>query len=170
MENGDYQSAKSRCARYLAHEGNDAQSAEINAINGLAAFVADGYESAKRSIHRAFQLAARREPALVTRLAGAISMVMLEAESFMAARAHAAIAVKLSPPDRRSHCVMQLAQIEGTSRIPYPLRSVHRLVPYTAAVEDQKHIDRAIRLSTLGCWEPATIPVSYTHLTLPTKA
>ncbi len=157
MENGDYQSAKSRCARYLAHEGNDAQSAEINAINGLAAFVADGYESAKRSIHRAFQLAARREPALVTRLAGAISMVMLEAESFMAARAHAAIAVKLSPPDRRSHCVMQLAQIEGTSRIPYPLRSVHRLVPYTAAVEDQKHIDRAIRLSTLGCWEPATI-------------
>lgn len=157
MENGDYQSAKGRCKRYLSHEGNDKQNAEINAINGLAAFVADGYESAKRSIHRAFQLAARREPALVTRLAGAISMVMLEAESFMAARAHAAIAVKLSPADRRSHCVMQLAQIEGTSRIPYPLRSVHRLVPYTAAVEDQKHIDRAIRLSTLGCWEPATI-------------
>lgn len=160
MEQGEYPAAKARCERYLASENNNQQHPEMNGILALAAFVADGYESAKRTIHRAFQLSARREPALVTRLAGAISLVMLEAESFMAARAHAAIAVKLSPEDRRSHCVMQLAQIEGSSRIPYPLRSVHRLVPYTAAVEDQKEIDRALRLSSLGCWKPAAILLS----------
>ena len=157
MEQGEYPAAKGRCERYLTKDGNDEQNPELNAIVALAAFVSDGYESAKRTIHRAFQLSARREPALVTRLAGAISLVMLEAESFMSARAHAAIAVKLSPEDRRSHCVMQLAQIEGSSRIPYPLRSVHRLVPYTAAVEDQKELDRAVRLSSLGCWKPASI-------------
>jgi tetratricopeptide (TPR) repeat protein len=157
MEQGEYSAAKRRCERYLARDGNDEQNPELNAIVALAAFVSDGYESAKRAVHRAFQLSARREPALVTRLAGAISLVMLEAESFMSARAHAAIAVKLSPEDRRSHCVMQLAQIEGSSRIPYPLRSVHRLVDYTAAVEDQKELDRAVRLSSLGCWKPASI-------------
>lgn len=157
MEQGEYPAAKGRCERYLTKDGNDEQNPELNAIVALAAFVSDGYESAKRTIHRAFQLSARREPALVTRLAGAISLVMLEAESFMSARAHAAIAVKLSPEDRRSHCVMQLAQIEGSSRIPYPLRSVHRLVAYTAAVEDQKELDRAVRLSSLGCWKPASI-------------
>lgn len=157
MEVGDYQSAKRRTESFLNHEGNDARNPELNAIHALASFVCDGFESSKRSVHRAFQLSARREPSLLTRLAGAIAMVMLEAESFMAARAHAALAVKLSPEDRRQHFVMQLAQIEGSSRIPYPLRSVHRLVPYTAAVEDQPDFDRAMRLSSLGCWHPAAI-------------
>lgn len=157
MELSDYPAAMTCCETYLARDEVDKQSPEINGILALAAFVSDGYESAKRNIHRAFQLSARKEPDLVSRLAGAISMVMLEAESFMSARAHAAIALKLAPPDRRSHYVMQLAQIEGSSRIPYPLRSVHRLVPYTAAVEDKKDFDRAVRLSSLGCWKPAAI-------------
>ncbi|MFK7820405.1 MAG: hypothetical protein AB8G99_16915 [Planctomycetaceae bacterium] len=156
MEHGAYAEAKGRCERYLS-DTDDSKNPELTAILALASFVADGFETAKRSIHRAFQLASRSERPLLTRLAGAVSMVMLEAESFMSARAHAALAVKLSPEDRRSHCVMQLAQIEGSSRIPYPLRSVHRLVPYTAAVEDQKEVDRALRLSALGCWQPATI-------------
>ncbi len=157
MELGDYSEAKHRSQRFLENDGNDARNPEINAVLALASFVSDGYEAAKRNVHRAFQLSARSEPALLTRLAGAISMVMLEAESFMSARAHAALAVKLAPPDRRQHCVMQLAQIEGSSRIPYPLRSVHRLVTYSCAVEDQEDLDRAFRLSVLGCWQPATI-------------
>jgi tetratricopeptide (TPR) repeat protein len=156
MEHGGYAEVKGRCERYLTNT-DDGKNPEITAILALASFVADGFETAKRSVHRAFQLASRTERPLLTRLAGAISMVMVEAESFMSARAHAALAVKLSPEDRRSHCVMQLAQIEGSSRIPYPLRSVQRLVPYTAAVEDQKDIDRALRLSALGCWQPAAI-------------
>ena len=157
MEMGDYARAKSRCLGFLQCEGNDERNPEINAVLALASFVSDGYEAAKRNIHRAFQLSAKQEPALITRLAGAISLVMLEAESFMAARAHAAIALRVAPQERREHCARQLTQIEGSSRIPYPLRSVHRMVQYSCAVEDQGDLDRAFRLSAIGCWQPASI-------------
>ncbi len=156
MEQSDFAGAKGRCERFLGLEGNS-RNAELTAIHALASFICDGFEAAKRSIHRAFQLCAKQEPAILTRLAGAIAMVMLEAESFMAARAHAALAVKLAPQEHRSHFVSQLAQLEGSSRIPYPLRSVHRLVPYTAAVEDEPDFQRAVKLASLGCWQPAGI-------------
>lgn len=154
MDSGDFATTRDVCQDFLKE---DEHNTEMTALLGLASFIADGYELAKRDIHRAFQLSARREPAVISRLAGAISMLMLEGESFLSARAHAALALKYAPQEQRQHFLVQLARIEGSSRIPYPLRSVHRLAKFTAAVEDQPTVDRASRLSALGCWQPAAI-------------
>ncbi len=118
----------------------------------------DGFSASRRLVHRAFQLGARQFPGGVAMLASRIAGQMAQAGRAMAVREHLALAVRMSPQDRRSQLLMQLANFESQRTIPYPFRGRFALLPteLTDATLANEEL-RARKVSQIGCWEPAAI-------------
>ncbi len=118
----------------------------------------DGFSASRRLVHRAFQLGSRQFPGGVAMLASRIAGQMAQAGRAMAVREHLALAVRMSPQDRRSQLLMQLANFESQRTIPYPFRGRFVLLPVEltdgAMAADEL---RARKVSQIGCWEPAAI-------------
>ena len=118
----------------------------------------DGFGASRRLVHRAFQLGARQFPGGVAMLASRIAGQMAHAGRAMAVREHLALAVRMSPPERRSQLLMQLANFESQRTVPYPFRGRFALLPVELDDEElQKEDLRARKVSQIGCWEPAAI-------------
>lgn len=118
----------------------------------------DGFEASRRLVHRAFQLGARQFPSGVAMLAARIAAQMAQFGRAMAVREHLALAVRMSPGDRRSSVLMQLANFESQRSVPYPFRGRFSLLPVELEDEAlQKEEIRARKVSQIGCWEPAAI-------------
>lgn len=118
----------------------------------------DGFSASRRLVHRAFQLGARQFPGGVAMLASRIAGQMAQAGRGMAVREHLALAVRMSPEDRRSQLLMQLANFESQRTIPYPFRGRFALLPVELADPAQATEElRARKVSQIGCWEPAAI-------------
>lgn len=118
----------------------------------------DGFSSSRRLVHRAFQLGAKQFPGGVAMLASRIAGQMAQAGRAMAVREHLALAVRMSPEDRRSQLLMQLANFESQRTIPFPFRGRFALLP--VELEDRALATeelRARKVSQIGCWEPAAI-------------
>lgn len=117
----------------------------------------DGFESSRRIVHRAFQLASRQFGQGVSMLASRIAGQMAQAGCAMAVREHLALAVRMAQGDMRKNLLMQLANFESQRSVPYPFRGRFSLLPVCLYEDDQKEHDRARRVSQIGCWEPAAI-------------
>ncbi len=118
----------------------------------------DGFGASRRLIHRAFQLGARQFPGGVAMLASRIAGQMAQAGRAMAVREHLALAVRMSPADRRHQVLMQLANFESQRTIPYPFRGRFALLPTELSDQALTHEElRARKVSQIGCWEPAAI-------------
>ena len=119
---------------------------------------ARGYDQAKRTIHRCFQKCSKTHPEAISQIADGIASMMYANDSFLSARQHLALAIRYAPPQQRNNLFMKMAGLESNDSIPYPLRSVHQLLPYDSEdSERQKEGLRAAKLSAIGCWDPAGI-------------
>lgn len=133
---------------------------EPRALICLAEIVisSDGFTNNRRLVHRAFQLAARTFPAGVSQLASRVAAQMAQLGCTLSVREHLALAVRMSPTDRRNTLLMQLANFESQRTVPYPFRGRMALLPVELTDEKEKQDElRARRVSQIGCWEPAAI-------------
>lgn len=121
----------------------------------IAQFASDGFELAKPAIHRAFQRCVRDFPDLVADLAMGVASAMLNDEHFLAVRAHLALALRVAPDENKSDIFLRLMEFDSNRRIPYPLRSVHELVPLDFGESEQEEVRKAKLLNSIGCWRPA---------------
>ncbi|MBL8815657.1 MAG: SEC-C domain-containing protein [Planctomyces sp.] len=119
----------------------------------------EGFESSRRILHRALQIASKVCPTELARIVGMLGMWFSRRNQFMAAREHLALGVRLASVDQSlAMALLQaLASIEGDSGIPMPLRSSHGLLPISGSEELKQQDLRARKLSLIGCWEPAAI-------------
>ena len=123
-----------------------------------AVFQADGYDGAKKAIHRAFQRAAKKFPAMVSGLAGTMASVLSQRNRLIAAREHLALALRLSPEEHRQELFVHLLEFDGDPAVPYPLRGSHALpavVVVGGTEEQQKEIRKAQKYAAVGCWNTA---------------
>ncbi|MCR9197028.1 MAG: tetratricopeptide repeat protein [Planctomycetaceae bacterium] len=152
---GEFEEARTQLVDFLKRHPD-----EPRALLALAdvCITTQGFGATRRIVHRAFQLGARQFPAGVAMLASRIAGQMAQAGCAMSVREHLALAVRMSPPDRRNSLLMQLANFESQRTIPYPFRGRFALLP--VELEDpqlQKEDVRARKVSQIGCWEPAAI-------------
>ena len=124
-------------------------------LMAAAAFQADGFDVAKKAIHRAFQRGAKKFPAMVSGLAATIAAIQAQRQHLMAAREHLALALRLSPEDRRQDLFVQLLEFDGDGGVPYPLRGSHALPAVSGTEEQQKEIKKAQKYAAVGCWNTA---------------
>ena len=125
-------------------------------LMATAMFQAEGLDGAKKAIHKAFQRAARKFPSMVAGLAGTMAMVLAQRHRTMAAREHLALALRLSPEERRQELFVQLLEFDGDNGVPYPLRGSHALPIISIGTEEQqKEIKKAQKYAAVGCWNTA---------------
>lgn len=116
---------------------------------------AEGFDSAKRSINRAFQKSAKKLPALVGDLAASVAGIHSSRNHLMAAREYLALALRLAPEDRRQQLFVQLLELDGADDIPYPLRGSHQLPSIAGSDELQKEVRKGQKYAAVGCWTTA---------------
>jgi hypothetical protein len=125
------------------------------ALYATAMFSGNGFEGARPAIQRAFQRCSRVYPDLIASLATGIATAMFASRKQLAAREHLVLAMRLGAEQKKQTTFLQLLELDGNQEVPYPLRSVHRLVPYAGDPENEKQAQQAARLSGLGCWNLA---------------
>lgn len=120
-----------------------------------ATFQADGLDSAKKSIHRAFQRSAKKFPSMVSGLAATMAAIFAQRDNLMAAREHMALALRLSPEEHRQELFVKLLEFDGNEGVPYPLRGSHVLPAVEGTDDQQKEIRKAQKYAAVGCWNTA---------------
>lgn len=126
-------------------------------LHSMALLTGSGFAVAKRTVHRSFQKCGRSHPDAICQIASGIASMMYANESYMSARQHLAVALRYANEQQRQQLFYQMASLEGNDEIPYPLRSVHQLLPYSGSEDNETEASRAAKLSLIGCWEPASI-------------
>ena len=116
---------------------------------------AEGFDNAKRAVHRAFQRGAKKLPALVSDLASALATIHVSRDNLMAVREHIALALRLAPEERRQSLFVQLLELDGADEIPYPMRGSHQLPNVTGSEEFEKEVRKAQKYAAVGCWSTA---------------
>lgn len=116
---------------------------------------AEGFDNAKRAIHRAFQRSAKKLPALVSDLAASVAAAQASREHLMAAREHLALALRMASEERRQNLFVQLLEFDGADDIAYPIRGSHQLPNISGSDELQKEVRKAQKYAAVGCWSTA---------------
>ena len=116
---------------------------------------AEGFDNAKRALHRAFQRSAKKLPALVGDLASTLAASHASRNHLMAAREHLALALRLAPEERRQQLFVQLLELDGADEITYPQRGSHQLPNITGSDELQKEVRKGQKYAAVGCWSIA---------------
>lgn len=124
-------------------------------LMAAATFQADGFDQAKKAVHRAFQRGAKKFPSMVSGLAATMAAIHAQRNHPMAAREHLALALRLSPEERRQELFIQLLEFDGDAALVYQLRGPHAL-PFVDGNDDQqKEIKKAQKYAAVGCWNTA---------------
>jgi tetratricopeptide (TPR) repeat protein len=152
LDEGDANAAKAALEQLRENEPNHELAIVLHAI---AVFDADGFDEAKSFIYEAFLKCANTHFEMLSGLALSIASLMAAAQRHMAARQFLTLAMRLAPQERQQEIFLELLRFDSSSDFPYPLRSVHQLVPYTGAADLKSQADEAERLAELGCCEPA---------------
>ena len=153
IELGESTTARDVLRALLEHQ-SDHEFAIV--LLATAMFQAEGLDGAKKSIHRAFQRATKKFPAMVSGLAATMAMILGQRHRMMAAREHLALALRLSPEERRQDLFVQLLEFDGDEGVPYPLRGSHALPTITGGTEEQqKETRKAQKYAAIGCWNTA---------------
>ncbi|WP_373651499.1 SEC-C metal-binding domain-containing protein [Schlesneria sp. DSM 10557] len=116
----------------------------------------EGLSAGKRAVHRAFQKSAKKFPGLVSDLANAMAIDYAQRGQMMAAREHLALALRLTPEERRQELFVQLLELDGENGLSYPMRGSH-LLPNIPGLdlEVQKEVRKAQKYAAVGCWSTA---------------
>jgi Flp pilus assembly protein TadD len=121
----------------------------------LVLLVKRGYRAAQTAILRAFQKCFTRMPEQAGGLALSIFNVMSHSHFAMAARQYLTVAMRLLGDKSRENTFLALLKLDGDSRIPYPLRSVHNLTPYPAGGPNAAEANKGAALAKIACFGPA---------------
>lgn len=125
-------------------------------LMAAAMFQAEGLDAAKKAIHRAFQRGAKKFPSMVSGLAATMATVLGQRQRLIAAREHLALALRLSPEERRQELFVHLLEFDGDNGVPYPIRGSHALPAVGGGTEEQqKEIKKAQKYAAVGCWNTA---------------
>lgn len=126
-----------------------------SALYAIASFNAEGYPAAKKAVHRAFRRSVAEHPEMLATLAGSIAAWHLGEAHYLAARQHMALALRLGNDEQKRRTFLALVEIDGDPTIPYPLRGMHPLPDYTGPDSVREQVQKAVRLSGVGCWQEA---------------
>lgn len=122
------------------------------ALLAFAHFMDVGFHQAKPEIHRAFQVAQHAAPDVLASLAIQIGNEVFN-HNPMSAREHFALALRLTTDaQERQALFSQLMKLDGSVRIPFPMRGSHQLEKVDAPEGAEKELRNAYRLSLSGCW------------------
>lgn len=124
-------------------------------LDATAAFTLHGYDSAKSVIHQGFLKAARIHPDLVGNLAAGIAELLEYEGHYMAARQHLVFAMRLVDEEDRQRIFVQLMQLDNNVQIPFPFRSIYRLMPYNGNEQQDEMYKKCQGLSAFACWSDA---------------
>eukprot|EP00456_Euglypha_rotunda_P059487 TRINITY_DN496_c0_g1_i1.p1 TRINITY_DN496_c0_g1~~TRINITY_DN496_c0_g1_i1.p1 ORF type:complete len:716 (+),score=215.71 TRINITY_DN496_c0_g1_i1:4918-7065(+) len=125
-------------------------------LMAAAMMQAEGVDAAKKAIHRAFQRGAKKFPSMVSGLAATMAAILGQRQRLIAAREHLALALRLSPEERRQELFVQLLEFDGDNGVPYPIRGSHALPAIGGTNEEQqKEIKKAQKYAAVGCWSTA---------------
>ena len=119
--------------------------------------VVNGFDSTRRLLHRAFQIASKTRPDDVASLAFRVSMEMLQRGSLFSAREHMTLALRLSRGDMQQRILNRLMSLEADRHLPSVCRTSWGLLPVKGSDEVLGQDQRARKLCLLGCFEPAAI-------------
>jgi tetratricopeptide (TPR) repeat protein len=126
-----------------------------NVLYGIAAYNATGFPEAKRAVHRAFRRGFTAHPEIVASLAANVAAHLLSDGRYLAARQHMALALRLSDKEQRRRAFLAMVETDGDPSIPYPLRGPHLAPPFEASESNRAQVQKAHRLSLVGCWQEA---------------
>lgn len=122
------------------------------ALLAFAHFMDVGFHQAKPEIHRAFQVSAQVAPDVLASLAIQIGNEVFN-HNPMSAREHFALALRLTTDGQERQALFsQLMKLDGSVRIPFPMRGSHQLEKVDAPEGSEKELRNAYRLSAAGCW------------------
>ncbi|MCH2212770.1 MAG: tetratricopeptide repeat protein [Fuerstiella sp.] len=160
QERGEYQEARELCIEFLRRNRD-----EIRVVILLADLTmqTEGFDGARRLMHRAIQLAQPVHYEGIAMLLASVSNEVFRNGNPASAYAHLRRAIHFAPAKLRSSLLFLLSS--WTKGIPHHFPLLGSLELFVADVgEDQRETEqKAIRLSNLGCWEPAAI--LYSRLT-----
>lgn len=152
MDFGEGTTARDLLKRVLEEHPDN----ELAIVLYAAAMVqAEGFENAKRALHRAFQKSAKKLPGPVGDLATSLAAAHGDRGNFMAAREHLALALRLAPEEKRQQLFVQLLELDGADSIPYPLRGSHQLPSLNGSDKIQQEVRKAQKYAAVGCWSIA---------------
>jgi Flp pilus assembly protein TadD len=123
--------------------------------SALVQLLNKGYKPAQLTILRAFQKCFSHHPEQVGLLALTIYDVLAGSHFMMAARQYLTVAMRLLGEKSRESTFLALLKLDGDSRTPYPLRSVHNLGPYPPAGPNAADAGKAAALARIACFAPA---------------
>ena len=142
------------------HSANPENVAVI-ALLAAAAASTHGFEAAREHLWRAFRKAAGHAD-IVSGIAMSVASDMYDREKYLGARAHLTLAMRFAPSEEQQSIFVRLLDFDGSTDVPYPLRSVHSLRELTSAsdagadpnaeAERQDAARRAMRLAERGCY------------------
>lgn len=152
LENGDGAAARDLLRPFVSQHPDHDFAVVLLATAWLQA---DGLDAALPAIHRAFQRSARKFPSMVGGLAAAMSAVWKSRGRILASREHLALAMRFVPEQARQEIFVRLLEFDNDAGVPYPLRSVHPLPAITATEDLAVEVKKALKYSTVGCWNTA---------------
>ncbi len=120
-------------------------------LYATASFTSDGYEASRRAIQSAFQHCSKAIPDLVEGLSRGISTVFFSEQRYMACRYYLTHAMRLSREQTRQDVFIRLLEFDSNDQIPYPIRSVHQLLPFEGSEENRLEVRKISRLCDIGC-------------------
>lgn len=148
ISESDYSTAKVSLKKIL---DNNPEHLLAISLYATASFSADGYDASRRAIQSAFQHCSKTIPDLVEGLSRGISTLFFAEQRFMACRYYLTHAMRLSREQNRQDVFLRLLEFDSNGQIPYPVRSVHQLLPYAGTEENELESRKISRLCDLGC-------------------
>ncbi|QDT38852.1 tetratricopeptide repeat protein [Stratiformator vulcanicus] len=106
----------------------DSKNLTVVALHAVTNFAAEGYDSARNSIWRAFHRCVESHADLISSLALGISAEFFAMRKFPASRQHLVLAMRFAPPEHRQDIFVRLLEFDGNSDVPYLLRGSHNLI------------------------------------------
>jgi len=154
QELGQYDEAYELCADFLRRHPN-----EVRVLILLSDLLmqTEGFEGARRFIHRAVQLAQPVHHQGIAMLLASISDEVFRNGNPAAAYAHIRRSIQFAPGELQSSLMMLLSRWTTRMSDYFPLLGSLELMNVEVDEAFQETEQRARRLSTLGCWEPCTI-------------
>lgn len=126
----------------------------VAAMHALSALNAHGYDSAREHIWRALRKN-QGSTSILCALLRQVAAELLGQRRYLAARAYLTIAMRLASEKDREDIFRGLMAIDGSYRIPYPLRGVHSLRSIQGDSERSDLGHKAHRLAERGSFGPA---------------
>lgn len=159
QELGQHDEACELCVEYLRRHPDEPR---VIVLLADLTMQTEGFEGARRLIHRAIQLAQPAHHQGIAMLLASIADEVLRSGNPASAYAHLRRSIQFAPPELESSLMMLLSS--WTTRITdyFPMLGSLELLPVELPEEHQDTAERADQLSRLGCWEPSAI--LYTRL------